>query len=87
MQLRYGGEHDRPKKSDRNESGSEITGMRFRAVSHLRVSFSPRGVLRKNISVRSTFAFLHCVKVVPTANDFQKSGDMPAATLQLASVS
>lgn len=56
VQLRRDGERERPKKCSRDESGNEITEMRFRAVSHLRVSFSPPGVLRKNISVRSAKA-------------------------------
>ena len=47
VQLGRGAERERPKKSGRDESGNEITGMRFHAAFHLRVIFYPPGVLRK----------------------------------------
>ena len=47
VQLGRGAERERPKKSGRDESGNESTGMRFHAAFHLRVIFYPPGVLRK----------------------------------------
>ena len=57
VQLRRSAERERPKKSDRDESSNEITGLRFHAVFHLRVSFYPPGALGKRISARSTSAY------------------------------